>query len=154
MRTFARILACVAISGAALMTTVSPADAAVCGPAPSAPVVVAIYPGPIPDQMLVEWNASEPCIGDGGTLQYDVYITIDGGTPTKVDHVMAGDTQTPGVYDRFYDPGFGSCHEKSLVVTVYAWSVNNANRSAPGDSPPVLSPYYAPEFLCPGPVGS
>jgi hypothetical protein len=151
MRTLGRILGCVAVSAAALVTTASPAAAdALCGPAPSAPHVLAIYPGPTPGQMEVTWNPSEPCIGDGGTLQYDVYITIDSGTPTKVDHVFAGQP----VYIRPYLPGFTSCHQMLLTVTVYAWSVNNANRSAPGDSPPVYNPQYAPESLCPGPLGS
>jgi hypothetical protein len=158
-----RFLACIAISFAALVTTALPAAAdTLCGPAPSAPLVAAIYPAPIPGgQMEVDWNASEPCIGDGGTLQYDVYITVYDramqpvAAASKVDHVMAGNTQTPGLYPRFYDTGFTSCNYMYLDVTVYAWSVNNAHRSAPGVSNPVANPGFAPvATLCPGPLGS
>jgi hypothetical protein len=145
------------LSFAALVTAAPSAAAENLCPtgAPSAPHPTAIFPAPMPGQTLeVDWNASQPCIGDGGTLQYDVYSTFyDGnllqvGSPLKIGHIMAGDTQTPGLYAKFFPDNF-NCKLMYQTVTVYAWSVNNAHRSDPGVSNPVSNTGYG---LCPGPL--
>ncbi|MDQ1745897.1 MAG: hypothetical protein QOD07_160 [Frankiaceae bacterium] len=114
--------------GLAVPASAAAAADPVCDPlgAPSMPLfVLATYNMPKPG-LNVDWGAPQPCPGIGGTLQYDIFITI-AGTNVKIDHFY--DTGQP-VYSQIYSDFVFKCGQSTAEVTVYAWSRGDATHSS------------------------